>query len=228
MPTPLELVAKPHPVPVQWNSVALLIIDMQRDFLEWGGFGASLGNDIEQVRRCINPCINLLKAWRAAELPVIHTREGHLPDLSDVPSNKLQLGNGLKIGDHGQMGRLLVIGEPGQDIIPELYPLPTEKLIDKPGKGAFYHTDLDDYLQANGINTLLVCGVTSEVCVHSTIREATDRGYRCIALEDCCASYFPALHEVAMQMVASQGGIFGAVTSSQAVYELLQAKQIEV
>lgn len=211
------LEAIPKPVPIVWESCGLLIIDMQRDFLEPGGFGESLGNDVSQLRSIIESCAQLLARWRQAQLPVIHTREGHLADLSDVPANKLAIGDSFKIGDVGAMGRILIIGEEGQDIIPELYPIANEKVIDKPGKGAFYQTDLDDYLKQKQIDTLLVCGVTSEVCVNSTIREATDRGYRCIAVRDCCASYFPELHEVAMRMVASQGGIFGWVSDSQTI-----------
>lgn len=212
-----QLEATPKQISLQWDKTALLIIDMQRDFLESGGFGESLGNDVSQLRHTITPNIELLAAWRAKGLTVIHTREGHLPDLSDVPANKLAIGEHHKIGDHGAMGRILIIGEAGQDIIPELYPINGEKVIDKPGKGAFYNTDLDQYLKEKQIDTLLVCGVTSEVCVNSSIREATDRGYRCVAIEDCCASYFPELHQVAMRLITSQGGIFGWVSNSSIV-----------
>lgn len=217
-----ELQAEPSPITVRWHKTALVLIDMQRDFLEPNGFGESLGNDISQVRTSIQPCVELLQHWRQLELPVIHTREGHLPDLSDVPANKLALGNGLKIGDVGPMGRLLIRGELGHALIPELAPLAHEKIIDKPGKGAFYNTDLDDYLKTLAVDTLVIGGVTSEVCVQSTIREATDRGYRCIAVEDCCASYFPAMHQTSMRMITSQGGIFGWVTQSPVIHQALQ------
>lgn len=223
-----QVEALPKPIVVDWAQSALLIIDMQRDFMEAGGFGESLGNDVSQLRHSIAPCQALLQCWRQTAMPVIHTREGHLPDLSDVPANKLAIGDSVKIGDVGAMGRILIIGEPGQDIIPELYPLEHESVIDKPGKGAFYNTVLHDYLQQQAISTLFVCGVTSEVCVNSTIREATDRGYRCIAVRDCCASYFPDLHEIAMRMVMSQGGIFGWVTDSSAVITAIQASGLEM
>lgn len=223
MPTQLHISAKPQAIMLEAAKTALLIIDMQRDFLEAGGFGESLGNEVSLLRSAIEPCRKLLTQWRTLGLTVIHTREGHLPDLSDVPATKLSLGAGLKIGDVGSMGRILIIGAAGQDIIPELYPLPTEKVIDKPGKGAFYNTDLHDYLQTQCIENLLVCGVTSEVCVHSTIREATDRGYRCLAVEDACASYFLAFHQAAMAMLSAQGGIFGYVTHSQYLQQALDA-----
>ncbi|MEZ5511039.1 MAG: isochorismatase family cysteine hydrolase [Gammaproteobacteria bacterium] len=208
---------------LQRAHTALLIIDMQRDFVEPGGFGASLGNDVQLLRRCIEPCQAVLATARDAGLLVIHTREGHRPDLSDAPVQKVQRGNpALRIGDAGPMGRILIRGEPGHDIIPELYPLDDEPIIDKPGKGAFYQTDLHLILQNRAIDTLLVCGVTTEVCVHTTVREANDRGLRCVVLADCCASYFPEFHEVALRMVIAQGGIFGWVASAE---QLLQAMQ---
>src|SRR6266700_3221557 len=165
------------------EAAALLIIDMQRDFLEPGGFGESLGNDVSLLRRTIAPIGRLLDAARASGLPVIHTREGHRSDLADLaPAKKMRGKPALAIGDCGAMGRLLVRGEAGHDIIPELYPLAGEPVIDKPGKGAFYATELGDVLQRYGIENLLVCGVTTEVCVNTTVREANDRGYRCVVL----------------------------------------------
>lgn len=200
---------------------AALFIDMQRDFLEPGGFGESLGNDVSHLRSAIEPCRRLLDGLRNAGVFVIHTREGHRPDLSDAPPAKVHRGNGPKIGDHGPMGRILVRGEPGHDLISELYPIAGEPVIDKPGKGAFYATELEPMLRNRNIETLLVCGVTTEVCVHTTVREANDRGYRCVVVQDCCASYFPEFHEVALRMVSAQGGIFGWVAPSSRVLEAL-------
>jgi len=209
--------AEPYPFELVPAQCALLIIDMQRDFLEAGGFGAMLGNDVSQLRRTIEPNRRLLAAWRTAGLQVMHTREGHRPDLSDLPPAKKIRGRGKTcIGDVGPMGRILVRGEPGHDIIPELYPLTGEPVIDKPGKGAFYATDLDALLRNFGIQHLLVCGVTTEVCVNTTVREANDRGYRCVVLADCCASYFPQFHETGLAMIKAQGAIFGWVSDSKA------------
>jgi len=193
----------------------MLIIDMQRDFLEPGGFGATLGNDVSQLRRAIGPTVALLQAARVAGMLVVHTREGHRPDLTDLPRAKKARGHfKVGIGDSGPMGRILIRGEPGHDIIPELYPLPGEPVIDKPGKGAFHATDLQAILANAGMSQLLVCGVTTEVCVSTTVREANDRGYDCLVLEDCTASYFPVFHQTALEMIVSQGGIFGWVGSS--------------
>jgi biuret amidohydrolase len=194
---------------------ALLIIDMQRDFLEAGGFGEALGNDVSLLRTTIEPNRRLLHAWRAAGGVVIHTREGHRPDLADLPPAKKVRGHGsVTIGDAGPMGRILVRGESGHDIIPELYPLPTEPVIDKPGKGAFFATDLHAILRNRGIAQLFVTGVTTEVCVHTTVREANDRGYDCCVLEDCVGSYFPEFQRIGLQMIRAQGGIFGWVSHS--------------
>ena len=194
---------------------ALVIIDMQRDFLEPGGFGEMLGNDVSQLRRTIEPNRRLLRAWRDAGLQVIHTREGHRPDLTDLPPAKKRRGRGTTtIGDSGPMGRILARGESGHDIIPELYPLEVEPVIDKPGKGAFCQTDLELTLRNRGIETLLVCGVTTEVCVNTTVREANDRGYDCLVLEDCVGSYFPEFQHAGLEMIKAQGGIFGWVSSS--------------
>jgi biuret amidohydrolase len=197
---------------------ALILIDMQRDFLEPGGFGAALGNDVTRLQAAVGPCRAVLAAARAAGMLVIHTREGHRPDLTDAPRLKVERGDpAMRIGAPGPMGRILVRGEPGHDIIAELYPQAGEPVIDKPGKGAFYQTDLDLMLRNRGIETLLVGGVTTEVCVNTTVREANDRGYRCVVLADCCASYFPEFHVAGLAMIKAQGGIFGWVSTSQAL-----------
>lgn len=208
--------AEPYPLPFDPDASALLIIDMQRDFLEPGGFGELLGNDVSQLRSTIEPCKKILAAARNAGITVIHTREGHRPDLADAPPSKLARGGlDVGIGDQGPMGRVLVRGEPGHDIIPELAPLGDEPVIDKPGKGAFYETDLDLILQNRGIKTLIVCGVTTEVCVHTTVRQANDRGYECVVLADCVGSYFPEFQRVGLEMIKAQGGIFGWVSNSE-------------
>jgi biuret amidohydrolase len=212
------LAAKPEAIELDLSKTALIVIDMQRDFLEPGGFGASLGNDVSLLRSRIEPCQRLLAAARAIGMMVIHTREGHLPDLSDAPVAKVERGKpSLRIGNVGPMGRILIRGEPGHNIIPELAPAQNELVIDKPGKGAFYRTDLQEHLQAKGIESLLVCGVTTEVCVHSSVREANDRGYRCVVIGDACGSYFPEFHEVGLRLIIAQGGIFGWVATSDAV-----------
>lgn len=222
MNTRLSIDAEPYTFELQPAKTALLIIDMQRDFLEPGGFGEMLGNDVSQLRRAIAPNKNLLEAWRAAGLKVLHTREGHRPDLSDLPPAKKVRGKGTKtIGDTGPMGRILVRGEPGQDIIPELYPLPGEPVIDKPGKGAFFATDLHAILQNLGITQLVVTGVTTEVCVNTTVREANDRGYECLVPEDCVGSYFPIFQEMGLKMIKAQGGIFGWVSDSSKIIAAL-------
>lgn len=194
---------------------ALLIIDMQRDFLEPSGFGEMLGNDVSLLRRTIEPNRRLLSAWRKLGLKVIHTREGHRPDLTDLPPAKKVRGRSKTcIGDRGPMGRILVRGEPGHDIISELYPLPTEPVIDKPGKGAFFATDLHAILQNHDVKQLIVTGVTTEVCVNTTVREANDRGYDCLVPEDCVGSYFPEFQRAGLEMIKAQGGIFGWVSDS--------------
>src|SRR3954470_5061198 len=205
-----KLAAEPGPIALDWAATALLIIDMQRDFMEPGGFGETLGNDVSQLARAVEPIAAVLKAARDAGMLVVHTREGHLPDLSDAPPAKIDRGApSLRIGDPGPMGRILIRGEAGHDIIPELYPLDGEIVIDKPGKGAFYATELGDLLQKHGIENLLVCGVTTEVCVNTTVREANDRGYRCVVLADGRASYFPEFHEVGLKMIKTQ--VLGAI-----------------
>jgi nicotinamidase-related amidase len=208
--------AEPNPLTVDLDGAALIIIDMQRDFLEPGGFGAALGNDVSRLQAAVAPCRSVLDAARQLGMLVIHTREGHRPDLSDAPPHKVERGEAKnRIGARGPMGRILVRGEPGHDIIAELYPLPDEPVIDKPGKGAFYQTDLELMLRNRAIDTLFVAGVTTEVCVNTTVREANDRGFRCIVLSDCCASYFPQFHQAGLAMIKAQGGIFGSVTGSR-------------
>ncbi len=220
--------AEPAAVAVTWPATALVIIDMQRDFLEPGGFGETLGNDVSLLQSAVAPCQSVLQAARAHGLLVVHTREGHLPDLSDAPPAKIARGApSLRIGDPGPMGRILVRGEAGHDIVPALYPAAGEIVIDKPGKGAFYATELGDILRQRGIDTLLVCGVTTEVCVNTTVREANDRGYRCIVLDDCCASYFPQFHDIGLQMIKAQGGIFGWVSNAEAVLNALAATSLQ-
>jgi nicotinamidase-related amidase len=214
----INVQAEPAALDIELGRAALLIIDMQRDFLEPGGFGAALGNDVARLKVAIGPCQEVLAAFRRRGILVIHTREGHRPDLTDAPPHKVERGDpALRIGAPGPMGRILVRGEPGHDIIPELYPAVGEPVIDKPGKGAFYQTDLDLMLHNRGIGTLFICGVTTEVCVNTTVREANDRGYRCIVLSDCCASYFQEFHDMGLKMIKAQGGIFGSVASSQAL-----------
>ena len=214
--------AEPAPVAVDLESAALIIIDMQRDFLEPGGFGAALGNDVSRLQAAVAPCRDVLGAARRAGVLVIHTREGHRPDLSDAPPLKVARGDpAQRIGAPGPMGRILIRGEPGHDIIPELYPIPGEPVIDKPGKGAFYQTDLELMLHNRAIDTLFVCGVTTEVCVNTTVREANDRGFRCIVLADCCASYFAEFHEMGLAMIKAQGGIFGWVSGSKPLLRIL-------
>ncbi|HEY0534890.1 MAG TPA: cysteine hydrolase [Actinoplanes sp.] len=208
--------ATPGPFTFDPATTALLVIDMQRDFLLPGGFGESLGNDVSQLRRTIEPLAALLAAWRAARLLVIHTREGHLPDLSDCPPAKLARG---AIGQAGAFGRILVRGEYGHDIIDELQPVGDEIVVDKPGKGAFYATELAEILDKAGIKSLVVTGVTTEVCVHTTVREANDRGYECLVLADCVGSYFPEFQRVGLEMIAAQGGIFGWVSDSPTLLE---------
>ena len=218
--------AEPSPVTIDPDRTAVIIIDMQRDFLEPGGFGDSLGNDLSQLTRTIGPIKALLGAARRHRLLVIHTREGHRPDLSDAPRAKIERGApSMRIGDSGPMGRILVRGEPGHDIVRELYPQPQEPVIDKPGKGAFYATDLHTILIKRDIEALIVCGVTTEVCVHTTVREANDRGYRCIVPADCCGSYFPEFHEVGLRMIAAQGGIFGWVSDAPRILDALGETQ---
>jgi nicotinamidase-related amidase len=215
--------AEPYEFEFDPRACALAIIDMQRDFVERGGFGEALGNDVSLLRKAIAPTRRVLDAARAKGMLVVHTREGHRADLTDLPRAKKLRGR-LKsgIGDPGPMGRILVRGQYGHDIIDELKPLPQEPVVDKPGKGAFYATDLDSLLRNRGISQLIVCGVTTEVCVNTTVREANDRGYDCLVLEDCVGSYFPEFHVAALAMIKAQGGIFGWVSDSKRFLEALK------
>ena len=218
----MQVSAQPYPFAFTPASAALLIIDMQRDFLEPGGFGAALGNDVAYLRSAIDPTARVLAACRGAGITVIHTREGHRPDLSDLAPAKRTRGRlTTGIGDPGPMGRILVRGEPGHDIIPELAPVAGEPVVDKPGKGAFYATDLEAMLRSRAVTQLLVCGVTTEVCVNTTVREANDRGFDCLVLEDCTGSYFPEFHAAGIAMIKAQGGIFGWVAPSEALLAAL-------
>jgi nicotinamidase-related amidase len=214
--------AEPYEFDLDPRACALVVIDMQRDFVDPGGFGEALGNDVSLLRKAIAPTKRVLDAVRSRGMLVIHTREGHRPDLTDLPLNKKRRGR-LKtgIGDAGPMGRILVRGEYGHDIIDELKPAPGEPVIDKPGKGAFYATDLDALLHNRGVRQLVVCGVTTEVCVNTSVREANDRGYDCLVLEDCVGSYFPEFQAAALAMIKAQGGIFGWVSDSRRFLEAL-------
>ena len=216
-----------YPLPTSLDRLALVIIDMQRDFLEPGGFGEALGNDVSQLQAIVPQIEVLLHTFRDLNLLVIHTQECHKPDLSDCPTAKLTRGNAaLKIGDRSAMGRILVRGEPGNAIIPALTPYPNEIVIHKPGKGAFYNTSLSSVLQRYRITHLLITGVTTEVCVQSTMREANDRGYECLLVEDCTASYFAAFKAATIEMVRAQGGIVGwTSTTNKVCQELLKAAQ---
>jgi biuret amidohydrolase len=207
--------AEPFPYELDPAHVALLCIDFQRDFVEPGGFGESLGNDVSRLRGAIEPTQAVLAAFRDRGWTVIHTREGHRPDLTDLFPAKRDRGNpSLRIGGDGPMGRLLVRGSPGHEIIPELAPQLGEVVVDKPGKGSFYATDLETILRARGLTHLVVTGVTTEVCVQSTVREANDRGFESLILSDCTGSYFPEFHESALAMFHAQGAIVGWVSTS--------------
>jgi nicotinamidase-related amidase len=218
----ITLDADPYQYTFDPATTAFVVIDMQRDFVEPGGFGETLGNDVSLLAAVVPPLRRALAAARAAGLTVVHTREGHLPDLSDLPPAKLNRGSpSLRIGDPGPKGRILVRGEYGHDIVDDLRPLPGELLIDKPGKGSFYGTDLQEELLSRGITSLVVTGVTTEVCVHTTVREANDRGYECLVLSDCVGSYFPEFQRAGLAMIAAQGGIFGWVAPSSTLLEAL-------
>lgn len=222
MPTRLSIKARPFAFQLDPRRAALLVIDMQRDFIEPGGFGASLGNDVSYLQAAVEPTRVLLQAWRGLGWPIVHTRESHAPDLSDCPSTKRARGHSaLRIGDTGPMGRLLVRGEPGCDIIPALSPLPGEAVIDKPGKGAFHATRLMEVLHLMGVTQLVVAGVTTEVCVQSTMREANDRGFDCLLVQEATASYFPQFKAATIKMIVAQGGIVGWAASLRSVLKAL-------
>ncbi|MES2090486.1 MAG: isochorismatase family cysteine hydrolase [Pseudomonadota bacterium] len=218
----MNVSAQPFDYEFDLEHTALLIIDMQRDFIEPGGFGASLGNDVSLLAAIVPTVQRVLQAWRQAGGLVVHTCEGHRPDLSDCPSAKLTRGSPtLRIGDPGPMGRILIRGEPGHAIIASLAPIEGELVIDKPGKGAFYATSLGDDLQARHITHLVVMGVTTEVCVQTTMREANDRGYDCLLLEDGTESYFPAFKEATLAMIRAQGAIVGWTAPSAGLLAVL-------
>jgi nicotinamidase-related amidase len=221
-PSMISVPAEPYEFDLDPATTALVIIDMQRDFLQPGGFGEMLGNDVSLLGRVVAPLRRVLDGARATGMLVIHTREGHRPDLADCPPAKLTRGrSATTIGSPGPKGRILIRGEEGHDIVPELAPIEGEVVLDKPGKGAFYATDLELLLRNRSITRLIVTGVTTEVCVHTTVREANDRGYECLVLGDCCGSYFPEFHEVGLKMIAAQGGIFGWVATSQQLLSVL-------
>lgn len=217
------IAAKPFDFVFPKETTALVVIDMQRDFVEPGGFGASLGNDVGLLTAIVPTVRRLLDGCRAAGMLIVHTRECHRPDLSDCPPAKRNRGNpSLRIGDPGPMGRILVAGEPGAGIVPDLAPLPGEVVLDKPGKGAFYATPLQDILSKHGITHLLFAGVTTEVCVQTTMREANDRGYECLLVEDATESYFPAFKAATLDMIRAQGAIVGWTAPAASVIAALE------
>jgi len=230
MPNESFVNAEPYPWPydgdLRPDNTALVVIDMQTDFCGVGGYVDKMGYDLALTRAPIEPIKALMSRLRTLGFHIIHTREGHRPDLADLPANKRWRSRragtgGVGIGDVGPCGRILVRGEPGWEIIPELAPLPGEPVIDKPGKGSFYATDLDMLLRVRGIRNLLLAGITTDVCVHTTMRDANDRGYECLLLSDCTAATDAGNHRAALHMVKMQGGVFGAVASSTAVLETL-------
>jgi nicotinamidase-related amidase len=216
----IDIAAEPFAFPLDPGHVALVVIDMQRDFLEAGGFGETLGNDLTPVKEIVPTVAALIALFRAKAWLIVHTRETHAPDLSDCPPAKRLRGKpSLRIGDPGPMGRILIRGEPGADIVPELQPQAGEIVLDKPGKGMFYATGIGDKLKELGITQLVFAGVTTEVCVQTSMREANDRGYECLLIEDATASYFPAFKQAAIEMIRAQGAIVGWTTPLAALRE---------
>jgi len=220
MPT---IAAKPYDYIFDPTNTALVIIDMQRDFLEPGGFGAALGNDVSRLTKIVPNLAKVLKAFRQRKMAIIHTKECHQADLSDCPPAKHKRGRGaLRIGDQGPMGRILIDGEPGNDFVPALQPQFGELVIAKPGKGAFHATSLQEELQSRGITHLFITGVTTEVCVQTTMREANDRGYECLLIEDATESYFPEFKQATLEMVRAQDGIVGWTATSDQIQVALE------
>ena len=223
----ISVPARPYPYPLSPGHTALVVIDMQRDFIEPGGFGDSLGNDVARLAAIIPTVAGLLDVFRAQNWPIIHTREAHKPDLSDCPPSKITRGNPtLHIGETGAMGRLLISGEPGSQIVPALAPLDGEIVIDKPGKGMFWATGIHEKLQAMGITHLVFAGVTTEVCVQTSMREANDRGYECLLIEDATESYFAAFKAATIEMIAAQGGIVGWVAPLAALKSAVETANV--
>ena len=223
MPT---IAAAPFPYEFPAHGLALLVIDMRHDFLEPGGFGAALGNNVAPLAAIVPTVRRLLDGFRAHGLPVLHTKEAHRPDLSDCPPAKRQRGQpALRIGDPGPMGRILIAGESGNDIVPALAPLPGESVLEKPGKGAFYRTKLQEMLTAMSVTHLIFAGVTTEVCMQTTMREANDRGYECLLVEDATASYFPAFQQATLEMIRAQGAIVGWTATADDVLQALEQCQ---
>jgi nicotinamidase-related amidase len=217
-----KVAAQPYDFEFEPASTAVIMIDMQRDFIEPGGFGATLGNDVALLAAIVPTAARVLDTCRAAGVTIIHTKECHRPDLADCPPAKRLRGNPtLRIGDPGTMGRILIDGEPGVDFVPELKPHPGDIVISKPGKGAFYGTTLGEILRLRGITHLIFGGVTTEVCVQTTMREANDRGYECLLIEDATESYFPAFKSAAIEMIRAQGGIVGWTSTSTALFAAL-------